>query len=48
MAAVDSHDCNYEASGCARMSFLVCFSYDFIAAWKIAWKQEEAEVVAAV
>ena len=48
MAAVDSHDCNWEASGCVRRSFLVCFWYDFSAAWKMVWKgdSEEAEVVA--
>ena len=33
-----------------RRSFLVCFWYDFSAAWKIAWKgdSEEAEVMAVV
>ena len=31
-----------------RRSFLVCFWYDFSAAWKMVWKggSEEAEVVA--
>ena len=48
MAVVDWHDCNWEASGWARRFSLVCFSYDFIAAWKRAWKREEADVVAAV
>ena len=50
MAAVDSHDCNLEMSGCVRGSFLVCFWYELSAAWKIAWKldseEAEAEVVA--
>ena len=48
MAAVDSHDCSWEASGCVRRSFLVCFWYDLSAVSKIAWKRdsEEAEVVA--
>ena len=48
MAAVESHDCNWEASGCARRSFLVCFWYDLSAAWKISWNRdsEEAAVVA--
>ena len=48
MAVVDSHDCNWEASGCVRRSFLVCFWYDFNAAWKMVWKgdSEEVEVVA--
>ena len=48
MALVESHDCNWEASGCARRSFLVCFWYDFSAAWKTVWKgdPEEADVVA--
>ena len=44
MALVESHDCNWEASGCARRSFLVCFWYDFKAASKMAWKREEAAV----
>ena len=48
MAVVDWHDCNWEASGWVRRFSLVCFSYDFIAAWKRAWKREEADVVAAV
>jgi hypothetical protein len=51
MAVVESHDCNWEASGCVRRSFLVCFWYDFSAAWKITWKrdsEEEAAVVAGV
>ena len=48
MAVVDSQECNWEASGCVRRSFLVCFWYDFSAAWKIVWKgdPDEAEVVA--
>ncbi len=45
MALVESHDCNWEASGCARRSFLVCFWYDFKAALKMAWKREEAAAV---
>ena len=50
MAAVDSHDCNLEASGCVRRSFFVCFWYTLSAAWNIAWKvdSEEAEVAACV
>ena len=50
MAAVESHDCNREASGCARRSFLVCFWYDLSAAWKISWNRdsEEAAGVAGV
>ena len=48
MALVELHDRNWEASGCAIMSFLVCFSYDFKAASKIAWKREEAADVEAV
>jgi hypothetical protein len=49
MAVVDSHDCNWQASGCVRRSFLVCFWYDFRAAWKMAWKRdsEEDDAVAA-
>ena len=42
MALVESHDCNWEESGWARRSLLVCFWYDFKAAWKMAWKREEA------
>ena len=50
MAAVESHDCNWEASGCVRRSFLVCFWYDLSAAWKISWNRdwEEDAVVAGV
>ena len=50
MAEVDSHDCNFEASGCVRRSFFVCFWYNLSAAWNIAWKvdSDEAEVVACV
>ena len=44
MALVESHNCSWEASGCAIRSFLVCFSYDFRAASKMAWKREEAVV----
>jgi hypothetical protein len=42
MVLVELHDCNWEASGCARRSFFVCFSYDFRAASKMAWKREDA------
>ena len=45
---MESHDCNWEASGCARRSFFVCFSYDFKAASKMTWKREEATAVAGV
>ena len=45
MALVEWHDCSWEASGCARRSFLVCFWYDFKAASKMAWKREEAAAV---
>jgi hypothetical protein len=45
MALVEPHDCNWEASGCARRSLLVCFSYDFTAASKMAWKCEDAAAV---
>ena len=50
MAAVESHDCNWEVSGCARRSFLVCFWYDLSAVWKISWNRdwEEAAGVAGV
>ena len=50
MAAVELHDCNWEASGWARRSFLVCFWYDLSAAWKISLNRdsEEAAVVAGV
>jgi hypothetical protein len=48
MAVVDSHVCNWEASGCVRRSFFVCFWYDLRAAWKIAWNREEAAVSAGV
>ena len=50
MAAVELHDCNWEASGCARRSFLVCFWYDLSAVWKISWNRdwEEAAGVAGV
>ena len=44
MAAFESHDCNWEASGCARRSFLVCFWYDLSAAWKISWNRDLEEV----
>ena len=45
MAVVESQDCNWEASGCARRSSLVCFRYDFKAAWKMVWKRNsETEV----
>ena len=47
-AVVESHACNWEASGCARRSFLVCFSYDFKAALKMASKREEAAVVVGI
>ena len=43
MAAVDSHDCSWEASGCVRRSFLVCFWYDLSAVSKIAWKRDSEE-----
>ena len=43
MAVVDSQDCNWVASGCVRRSCLVCFWYDFSAAWKIAWKRDSEE-----
>ena len=43
MAVVESHDCSWEASGCVRRSFLVCFWYDFSASWKIAWKRDSEE-----
>ena len=42
MALVELQDCNWEASGCAVRSFLVCFWYNFKAASNIAWKREEA------
>ena len=42
IALVESHDRNWEASGCALRSFLVCFRYDCNAASKISWKREEA------
>ena len=48
MALVESHNCSWEASGCAIRSSLVCFSYDFRAASKIVWKREEAVDVEAV
>ncbi len=48
MALVESHVRNWEASGCAIRSFLVCFWYDFKAASKIAWKREEAADVEGV
>jgi hypothetical protein len=48
MVFVESHDRNWEASGCAIRSFFVCFSYDFKAALKMAWKREEAVVVGGV
>ena len=50
MTAVELHDCNWEASGCVRRSFLVCFWYDLSAAWKISWNRdrEEDAVVAGI
>ncbi len=48
MALVESHDFNWEASGCVIRSFLVCFWYDFTAALKMAWKREEAAAVVGV
>ncbi len=48
MALVESHVRNWEASGCAIRSFLVCFWYDLKAAWKMAWKREEAAAVVGV
>ena len=48
MALVESHDCNWEASGCTVRSFLVCVWYDFKAALKMSWKREEAEAVEGV
>ena len=48
IALVESHFCNWEASGCAIRSFLVCFSYDFKAALKMASKLEEAADVEGV
>ena len=48
MALVESHDCSWEASGCAIRSFLVCFSYDFKAALKMVWKRVEAVDVVGV
>ena len=44
IALVESHFCNWEASGCAIRFFLVCFSYDFKAALKMASKFELEEV----
>jgi hypothetical protein len=37
--------CNCDASGCAKRSFLVFFSYAFRAASKIDWKLEVAVTV---
>ena len=48
MALFESHDCNWEVSGCAIRSFLVCFLYDFKAASKVAWMCEEAAEVEGV
>jgi len=48
MALVESHVCNWEASGCAIRSCFVCFWYDFKAALKTAWKREEAAAVVGV
>jgi hypothetical protein len=48
MELVESHDCNWKASGCALRSFFVCFSYDFTAASKTAPKCDEAVDVEAV
>ena len=48
MAVVESHDCNWEASGWARRSFLVCLWYDLRASWKIAWKREAVTAVSGV
>ena len=42
------HDCNWDASGWVRRSFLVCFWYDLRAVWKITWKLEEAAAVVGV
>ena len=48
MASIESQFFNWEASGWAQRSFLVCFWKDVIAAWKIASKLEEAAAVADV
>ena len=48
MALFESHDCNWEVSGCAIRSILVRFSYDFKAASKVAWMCEEAAEVEGV
>ena len=48
MAVVESHDCNWEASGCVRRFFLVCLWYDLRASWKIAWKCEAVTAVSGV
>ena len=41
MALVESHDCNWKASGCVIRFFLLCVWYDFKAALKMIWKREE-------
>jgi len=48
MALVESHDCNWEVSGCAIRSFFVCFWYDFSAELKVSWRREEAADVVGV
>ena len=48
VALVELQDCNWEASGCAVRSFLVCFWYVSNAALKIAWKREEDAVVVGI
>ncbi len=41
MLAGELQACSCAASGCARRSFLVFFSYAFRAALKMDWKLEE-------
>jgi hypothetical protein len=48
MAAGVSHDCNWEASGCAIRSNFVCFSYDLKAETNIALKGEEPTAIEGV
>jgi hypothetical protein len=44
----ESHVWSWAASGCRRISFLVCVWYTFKALLKIIWKLEELEDVGAV
>jgi len=43
MSLGELQEFNWAASGCARRSFFVCFSYNFRAALIMGWKLDEEE-----